>query len=188
VGRDSSVGIATRYGLDGTGSDTRYEVKLSASVQTDPGAHPDSYAKSKGSFLGIKRLWCGADHPPPNLSPRLKNEYRYTSTPHLGFSGLLCGDVHPYLYLYPNWDKQRACLSWCSSFPEGFIVCNIALRCIFESKLVNSWSGILKYLQNFVSPSIHPGYKVAKCPPIFHLPNTYGPISDHMLIIFLYLV
>ena len=55
MGRDSSVGIATLYGPEGPGIETRYEVKFSASVQTGPGAHPDSYTKGNGSFLGVKR-------------------------------------------------------------------------------------------------------------------------------------
>jgi hypothetical protein len=38
VGRDSSVGIATRYGLDGTGIEILVGVKFSAPVQTYPGA------------------------------------------------------------------------------------------------------------------------------------------------------
>ena len=68
MGRDSSVGTATRYGPDGPGSDTRYEVKFSASVQTGPGAHPDSYAKANGSFLGVKRPRPDVDHPPPPIA------------------------------------------------------------------------------------------------------------------------
>jgi hypothetical protein len=39
-GRDSSVGLATRYGLEGTGIECRWGVRFSTSVQTGPGAHP----------------------------------------------------------------------------------------------------------------------------------------------------
>ena len=40
--RDSSVGIATRYELDGPGSGVvaQVNVRFSASVQTGPGTHP----------------------------------------------------------------------------------------------------------------------------------------------------
>jgi hypothetical protein len=38
VGRDSSVGIATRYGLDGPGIESRWEARFCAPVQTGPGA------------------------------------------------------------------------------------------------------------------------------------------------------
>jgi len=42
VGRDSSVGIATRYGLDGQGIESRWEARFSSSIQTGRGAHPTS--------------------------------------------------------------------------------------------------------------------------------------------------
>ena len=54
-GRDSSISIATRYGLDG------------------PGLHPASYAMGTGSFPGVKRPGRGVDHP-LHLAPRLKEE------------------------------------------------------------------------------------------------------------------
>jgi hypothetical protein len=42
-GRDSSVGIATRYGLGSPGIVFRVGAIFSAPVQTGPGAHPASY-------------------------------------------------------------------------------------------------------------------------------------------------
>ena len=65
-GRDSSVGIATRYGLDGPGSNPGWGARFSAPVQTGPGAHPVSYIMGTGSFLGVKRPGRGVDHPPPS--------------------------------------------------------------------------------------------------------------------------
>ena len=50
VGRDSSVGIATRYGLDGPGIESRWVARLSAPVQTGSGAHPASCTMDAGSF------------------------------------------------------------------------------------------------------------------------------------------
>jgi len=64
------------------------EARFSASVQTDPGAHPASYTIGTGSFPMVKRPGRGADHP-PYLAPRLKNEYSYTSTPPMGLPDLL---------------------------------------------------------------------------------------------------
>jgi len=52
VGLDSSDSIATRYGLDGPGIEPRLGAKLSAPIQTDPGAHPVSYIIGSGSFPG----------------------------------------------------------------------------------------------------------------------------------------
>ena len=45
--RDSSVGIATRYGLDGPGIESQWGVRFSAPVQTGPGAHPASRTMGK---------------------------------------------------------------------------------------------------------------------------------------------
>ena len=65
MGQDSSVGIATRYGLDGPGIESWWGRNFRT--------HPDrpwgptaSYAMATGSFPGVKRLGRGADHPPPS--------------------------------------------------------------------------------------------------------------------------
>ena len=60
---DSSVGIATRYGLDGTGIESRWGARFSAPVHTGPGAHPASCTMSPGFFPGVKRPGRGVDHP-----------------------------------------------------------------------------------------------------------------------------
>ena len=77
VGRYSSVGIATRYGLDGCwGIESRWGARFSALFPTGPGAHPVSYRNDTGSYSGgegVKRPGHGVDHP-PNLAPRLKKE------------------------------------------------------------------------------------------------------------------
>ena len=65
-GRDSSVGIATRYGLDGPRIESRWEGRFSAPVQTVSGALPASYAVGTGSFPGVKWPGRGIDHPPPS--------------------------------------------------------------------------------------------------------------------------
>jgi len=66
VGRDSSVGIATRYGLDGTGIESRLGARFSAPVQTGPGSHQAFYTIGTGSFPGVKRPEPGVDHPAPS--------------------------------------------------------------------------------------------------------------------------
>jgi len=38
-GCDRSVGIATRYRLDGSGNKSRWGARFSTPIQTDPGAH-----------------------------------------------------------------------------------------------------------------------------------------------------
>ena len=65
-GRDSSVGIATRYGLDDPGIESRWGTRFSATVQTVSGAHPASYTVGTGSLPEIKRPGRGVNHPPPS--------------------------------------------------------------------------------------------------------------------------
>ena len=64
-GRDGSVGIATRYGLNGPGIESRWGAIFTASFHTDPGAHPASHTMSTGSFTVVKRPERDADHPLP---------------------------------------------------------------------------------------------------------------------------
>jgi len=53
-GPGSIVGIATGYGLDGPGIESRWGARFSAPVQTSPGAHPSSCTMGTGSFPGGK--------------------------------------------------------------------------------------------------------------------------------------
>jgi hypothetical protein len=53
-GPGSSVGIATGYGLDGPGIESRWGRDFSAPVQTGPGAHPASCKMDTGSFPRVK--------------------------------------------------------------------------------------------------------------------------------------
>ena len=60
LNRDSAVGIATRYELDGPGIESRWWARFSAPVKTCPGAYPVSCTMGTRSFLGVKRpgAWC----------------------------------------------------------------------------------------------------------------------------------
>jgi hypothetical protein len=87
VGRDSSVRIATCYGMDGPGIESRWGARFSAPVQTFPGLYPASCPMGTASFPWLKRPGRGVDHP-PHLAPRLKKEWSYTFTPPLGLPGL----------------------------------------------------------------------------------------------------
>ena len=66
LGRDSSVGMATSYGLDLSGDRIPLEASLSAPVQTAPRAHSAPCTMGTGSFPGVKRRGRGIDHPPPS--------------------------------------------------------------------------------------------------------------------------
>ena len=48
------VSIATGYGLDGPGIESRWGARFSAPVQTAPGAHPAFCTTGTGSFPGVK--------------------------------------------------------------------------------------------------------------------------------------
>ena len=56
-GPGSVIGIATGYGLDDPGIESRLgggEARFSAPVQTGPEAHPASCTMGTGSFPGVK--------------------------------------------------------------------------------------------------------------------------------------
>jgi len=72
-GRDSAVGIATSYGLEGPGIESWWRRDFThpsrlALVPTQPPIH-----REPGLFPGVKRPGLGVGHPPP-LAPRLKKE------------------------------------------------------------------------------------------------------------------
>ena len=66
-GPGSSVGIATGYGLDGAGIESRWVARFSAPVQTGPGAHPASCKMGTGSFPGVNSGWSMTLTPSPLL-------------------------------------------------------------------------------------------------------------------------
>jgi hypothetical protein len=88
--RDSSVGIATDYGLDDQGGrefESRQGKKFSLLhiVMTGSGVHPTSYRMGTGgSFPGVKQQRCEADHSPPTIA-EVKETWVYISTPPYAF-------------------------------------------------------------------------------------------------------
>ena len=70
MGRDSSVGIATRYGLDGPGIESRWGEDFLHPSRLALGPHPASYAMGTGSFPGVKVAGAWLCHP-PHLTQRL---------------------------------------------------------------------------------------------------------------------
>ena len=81
MGRDSSVGIATRYGLDGSGDQMLVGARFSALVQKTPGVHPASYTMGTGSFPGVKRPGSGVDHQPLSSAEVKKGVELYLYSP-----------------------------------------------------------------------------------------------------------
>jgi hypothetical protein len=66
VDRDSLVGTATGYLLDGPGIKSPVGATFSATVHTGPGAHPSSCTMGTGSLAGLKQPGRGFNHPPPS--------------------------------------------------------------------------------------------------------------------------
>jgi len=57
IRRDSSVRIATFYGLDGPGIESRWWARFSAHVQTFSWAHPATYNNGHRVISGGKAEW-----------------------------------------------------------------------------------------------------------------------------------
>jgi hypothetical protein len=112
VDRDSSVGIATRYGLDGPGIESRWGARFSAPVQTDPGVHPPYYTMGTGSFPGVKRPGRGIDHPPSSSAEVKERVELYLYSPS-GPSWLFIGWTSPLslpLCIVYRFYKHQHCL------------------------------------------------------------------------------
>jgi hypothetical protein len=88
-GQDSSVGVATGYGLDGPGDRIPLGAKFVSHVHTGSGAYPAAYTLGTGSFSGVKRPGRGADNP-SLLQPRSRRS-RAISLPLSGQSEAVMG-------------------------------------------------------------------------------------------------
>jgi hypothetical protein len=90
-GRERSVGIATRYGLDDPGIESRCGRNFPRPSREALGS-PSLLYNGYRFFPGVKRPGRVVDHQ-LHLVPRLKKEQSYTSTPTLSLRGLLYGDL-----------------------------------------------------------------------------------------------
>jgi hypothetical protein len=82
-GLDRSVGIATGYGMDSPRIESRWGARISAPVQTGPGAHPSPVQWVPSLFRGKERPGRDADSLPPSSAVVMKRE-SYTSIPPMG--------------------------------------------------------------------------------------------------------
>ena len=65
-GRNSAVGIATSFCLDGQGIESRWGERFSAPVLSGPETHSASYTNGTGSFPGVKRPGLDLGQQPPS--------------------------------------------------------------------------------------------------------------------------
>jgi len=97
VGRDSAVGIATRYGLDGPGIESR-RGEIFRTRPENPGGHPASCTVGTGSFPEAKRPGRGVDHPlPSSVEVQERAELYLYST--FGPSWPVTGSTLPYCFV-----------------------------------------------------------------------------------------
>ena len=66
MGQDSSLGIATRYGMDGPGIENRWGRDFPQPSRPALGPTQPLTQWVPGVFPGVKRPGCGVDHPPPS--------------------------------------------------------------------------------------------------------------------------
>jgi len=110
VGRDSSVGIATRYELEGLRIRAPWVggARFSTHFQTGTWAHPGPCTIGTGSFRGgVKRPGRGVDHPPTSSVDVKERVKLYVYSPS-GSKWPLLGWTLPFLFL----SKGQADESW----------------------------------------------------------------------------
>ena len=106
MGIDSTVGIATRYRLDGPGIESLVGgARFTASDQTAPGAHPASYTIGTAYFPGLKRPGRGIDHSPSSDEVKERVEL-YISAPPL-WTFVACTRVN-ITFTFPSYDRCSA--------------------------------------------------------------------------------
>ena len=104
-GRDSSVGIATRYGPDALGIESRWgrdfpHLSRPALAPTQP---PVQWVP--GLSRGVKRPGCGFDHPPQSNAEVKERVELYLFSPY-GPSWLVLGWTLPLLYILATFEVK----------------------------------------------------------------------------------
>jgi hypothetical protein len=121
VCRDSSVGIVTRYGLDGPGIESRWGARFPVPDQTGPGAHAASNTLGTGSLPGVTAgAWRWSPTPSSAEVKERVDLYLYCTT---GPSWRVTGWTLPFKVLHVFvFVDAFCCLSIC-----GYIrkICNL---------------------------------------------------------------
>ena len=137
----SSVGIATDYGLDGPGIESRWGRDFPP-VQTGPGAHPASCTMGTGSFPGVK---CGrgvllTTH--PLLAPRSWKDRAIPLPPLWATNRPVTG------LLYFTYSRVRICPWHVSALPghPNFGRYTVRIHCKAIQTYLISWAFVAIYL------------------------------------------
>ena len=130
MGRDSSVFTATRYVLDGPGIQTRWEARVSAPVQTGPGAYLASYIRNGYRVIpGGKAAEAWRSSPTPS-SPEVKERVELFLYSPSAPSCLVLGWTLR-LHLHRRTDLQSPNLATANvSTPNVWTITMLALRII----------------------------------------------------------
>jgi len=95
LGRNIVVGIATRYGQEGPGIESRWGGEIFRNHPDRPWGQP-----SLLSFPGVKRLGSGVEHPTPS-SAEVKERVELNLYSPLGLRGVFWGEFYLHLYQPP---------------------------------------------------------------------------------------
>ena len=138
-GSGSSVGIATNYGMDGTGIESRWGRDFPP-VQTAPGAHPASCRMGTGSFPGVK---CGRSVCWPLTPFQCRGHGRvelYLSPP--SGSHRACNGITLPLPLYHTLQSHAKCDSMLILAKNEYVIFLVTFA-IFQGKNVTAVEGYL---------------------------------------------
>ena len=108
MGRDGSVGIATRYGLEGPGIESRWGVEIFRARPDRPWSAPGLLYN--GYRVSLKRPGRGVDHPPPSSAELNERVELYLGSP----SGPSWPFIDWTLHFHKHYDDVYYLFGWLS--------------------------------------------------------------------------
>jgi hypothetical protein len=126
MGRDSSVGIATRYRLDGPGMNPGgCEISRTCPEPTQP-----SIQWITNPFPGVKRPGCGVDYPPPSSAEAKERAelylWAFVACSRVNFTvSFYWPDDAKHFFYFINWSV--------SLFNSVSFICSFSLPLLFHS-------------------------------------------------------